>query len=87
MVAADGRLPVPRSTADTVVWSLRAEPPPIAERLDADGGRWFTYPPGTPVAITCRMRRYGADPGAQSVADLFPVGARITSAVPDPVPR
>jgi len=87
VVAADGRLPMPSSTPDTVVWSLHTDPPPTAELLAADGGRWFTWPPGTKVAIACRMRRYGADLGAHSVAGLFPTGAQITDARPDPALR
>lgn len=87
VVAADGRLPMPSSTAETVVWSLRAEPPPLAEQLGADGGRWFTYAPGTKVAIACRVRRYGTGQFADSVAGLFPAGASIDDAGPDSVPR
>ncbi|MBL8736240.1 MAG: hypothetical protein JNL12_07445 [Planctomycetes bacterium] len=75
---------MPSSTADTVVWSLRTDPPPAAELLDADGGRWFTYAPGTKVAIACRLRRYGTCPGASSVVGLFPAGARIAGTGPDP---
>lgn len=86
-VAADGRLPIPTSTRDTVVWSLRTDPLPSAELLAADGGRWFRYAPGTKVAIACRVRRYGTDLGANPLAELFPVGARITDAGPDSVPR
>lgn len=87
VVAADGRLPLPSSNADTVVWSLRADPPPVAEQLGADGARWFRYAPGTKVAIACRVRRYGTEPAADSVAGLFPAGASIDEARPDPVPR
>ncbi len=87
VVAADGRLPMPSSTPDTIVWSLRTDPPPSAELLVRDGGRWFTYPPGTKVAIACRVRRYGAELGASWVAELFPAGAQLTDAAPNPVPR
>lgn len=87
VVAADGRLPMPSSTADTVVWSLRTDPPPVAELLGADGGRWFTYAPGTKVAIACRVRRYGTEPAANSVAGLFPAGASIDDTEVDPAPR
>lgn len=87
VVAADGRLPLPISTDDTVLWSLRAEPPPVAEQFEAGGGRWFLYAPGTKVAIACRVRRYGTDPEVHSLAGLFPAGASIEGAGPSQVPR
>lgn len=58
-VPASGRLQVPATTADIVVRTLTAEPPPAGERYLPDGARCLLYRPGAEVVVHTSVRVYG----------------------------
>jgi hypothetical protein len=57
VVPADGRFLVPVSSAEVVVHELRLSPQPTGEQFEG-AARFFTYAPGTRVAVRGRLRIY-----------------------------
>ena len=62
VVSRDGRLLLPSTTRWLVVRELTLDPQPERERFDG-GHRWFEYPAGTAVRVSCRLRAYANPDG------------------------
>lgn len=60
VVPADGRLRVPASSRDCVVYELATTPDAAGEAFGGDGERWLLFAPGTRVRVGCRFRVYAA---------------------------
>ena len=75
----DGRLPLPTSSPTLLVQQFELEPPPLAEHFHG-AQRWFTYEPGTHVALRGRFRTYAdGDAAPASAARVLAGAARVHS--------
>lgn len=85
VVPANGRLRVPASSRDCVVYELATTPGAAGEAFGADGERWLLFTPGTRVQVGCRFRVYAATGDARrDAATWLPDAVAIETLTPGP---
>jgi hypothetical protein len=82
VVPADGRFVAPVSSDEVVVHELRLSPQPTGEHFEGQQ-RFFTYAPGTRVAVRGRLRIYArADAAPRGLEQVFPKPERRADEAP-----